>query len=163
MSYTQGAGLLRSPGVYEDAIECADLYVTNDNPDENRYELWGEGEFYCQGARHTGQAYYQCDGMNVNVGVAHAAILSNGSTGVGTADPARNYKCNPTVGACPANDKVWWASNHFGYFNVASCEQTYAYLPVDNVIAFLGVAIHTQVEWDSYTVNICFNNKPLPT
>jgi hypothetical protein len=89
--------------------------------------------------------------MNVNVGVAYASVLSDGTTGVGTALSPRNYKCNPTVGACPANGRVWWASYHAPYFN-AVCEQTYAYLPSNNVIAFLGVAIHTQVEWDSRAI-----------
>jgi hypothetical protein len=143
------------------AIQCADIYVsnddTNDPPTYPWADIWGEGEFYCQGPN----GYVHCGGMNVNVGMSYAIFLG-GHAGVGTTLPRRNYKCNPNPGpACPTSGRAMLASVHSGEVENSACWQTYAWLPAGNTIAIDGVALHSIGELDSpKTLTVCFQTYP---
>jgi hypothetical protein len=124
------------------AIECADIYVTTTG---GYGTFWGEGEFYCQGP----DGYVQCAGMNVNVDV----------TGNGQTEPAKNYKCNPDVGACPANGRAWWSSEKFAtLYGGNICLPVTGFLPSGNVISVRAgyAALHSANKVATPTLTICY-------
>jgi hypothetical protein len=125
------------------AIQCTDLYATDAN---GAAQIWGEGEFYCQGA------HPQCQGMNVRVGFSWTD-LNNLQQDV--SDP-RTYTCNPTVGACPNGGRAMVSTAHSDVFT--TCFQLYTWLPAGNVISVQGVssAYHSPTELDSpKTLDMC--------
>jgi|SRR3984957_5190882 len=75
------------------AVECADIYATNDN---GNIWVWGEGEFSCQGEQP------QCAGMNVSDSITGIVYQENTGTddGFGPLDSG-GWQCNPNAGACP--------------------------------------------------------------
>jgi hypothetical protein len=126
------------------AVECTDIYVTNNS---SATEMWGEGEFYCQGS------HPQCLGMNVNVGLSQTNE-DNGSIVTG---PAQNYKCNPGVGACPTSGRAMVSTGHDAIHS-NTCYEAYTWDPAGNVISVNGAsaAYHSASELDSpKTLQIC--------
>jgi hypothetical protein len=117
------------------AVECADLYVTDDATGHG--QLWGEGEFYCQPADE------QCLGMNVNV-VGFYIDLTHGGTG-GLAET--KYVCNPTVGACPSGGEAAVATGHSATV-VQTCLEPIASENAGEVISVPGTtaAYHTTTD-----------------
>jgi hypothetical protein len=141
-----------SSGLFEEADECADIYAQNTSGVE---QVWGVGEFYCQGQ------YTQCQGMNVTVDMS----WSEGSLEAATTAPA-HYKCNPSPGpACPGGRKpVSTTRGNADDSGAGDCVNTYSWDPYDGwkgnseVISIKpdGTAIHTGAELDSYNEQVCF-------
>ncbi|HEX5119441.1 MAG TPA: hypothetical protein VFW65_29980 [Pseudonocardiaceae bacterium] len=96
------------------AIECTDLAATDT---ASAHEIWGVGEFYCQGA------HPQCQGMNVKVGLSWTDLHS----GTQHISALRPYMCNPTVGACPNGGRAMVSTAHSSVFT--DCFQLYTFLP----------------------------------
>jgi hypothetical protein len=125
------------------AIECTDLVVTDAN---GTAQMWGEGEFYCQGA------HPQCLGMNVKVGFSWTDF-NNAQQDVSDAKP---YVCNPSTNACPNGGRAMVAAAHDTVFT--DCFNAYTWLPAGNVISVQGVgsAYHSPSELDSpKTLEVC--------
>jgi hypothetical protein len=105
-------------------VECADLYATNSA--QNEFDVWGEGEFYCQGS------HPRCLGMNVEVWFSitvagiHPATTTNGT-----------YKCNTTSPACPNGGQAAIATTHwqgFGPVPANYCVVAQSFEPADGAI-----------------------------
>jgi hypothetical protein len=126
------------------AVQCADLYATDTT---GGVELWGEGEFYCQGASP------QCAGMNVNIGFSYTDL----DTGAESTGNPRNYTCNPTVGACSNGGKAEVSTAHSSV--PQDCFQLYSWEPVGNVISVKGVsgAYHSMTENRSLNIQLCLD------
>jgi hypothetical protein len=126
------------------AVQCSDLYATDTS---SGVELWGEGEFYCQGASP------QCAGMNVNIGFSYTDV----DTGAEVTGDARNYKCNPTVGACPNGGQAAVATLHSSV--PQDCFNLYSWEPTGNVISVKGAssAYHSTKEHDSLHIQLCLD------
>ena len=124
-----------------EAIQCVDVYATNVS---GHQEVWGEGEFYCQGE------YVQCQGMNVNVDFSYTDNPANGNVTV----PLRNYKCNGS--GCPDGGRALISTQHSpgdGYLYGFLAETNE---PAGNVITVGGLAIHNQYSLDSGLYDISF-------
>ncbi len=139
-----------------DADECADISAANDGGSTGYAQLWGEGEFYCQGV------YSQCQGMNVNIDFSYT--VDNSIGGAWTA-PERNYTCNPNPGpACPDGGRALISTEHATVLTT-QCDTTYSWDPYDGwnglaqVISVTpaGVAEHAAYENDSYQLDVCFD------
>jgi len=134
-----------------EGIECADLYVTNDA----NQEMWGEGEFYCQGASP------QCLGKSVTI---WASAKDNGSAGPADTEHG-GYAC--TTSGCPNGGQARVSTAHF--IGLAGCIPTYSFEPKDGatingvinheIIKVNGApeASHAGQENDSARVTVCFN------
>jgi hypothetical protein len=86
------------------AIECADIYMSFSAANIN---LWGEGEYYCQGPF----GYKQCVAMSVDQ-VFEFGVLGSNPDGVGTyGHPGGSYTCGG--GSCPASGRAWVDTYHF--------------------------------------------------
>lgn len=146
-----------SSGGGTQAVECADIYVTwaSDSADP---EMWGVGEFYCQGV------YAQCAGMNVisRVNVSpDLSVIEGGPGGGGTL--SNRYLCNPSVGACPNGGRAQVSSGHISDYSelpeepgVGACYTVTATEPAGNVIAIpYTAAIHSGGDVSSQA-DICF-------
>jgi hypothetical protein len=145
----QQTGIIANTGGYGPTTtdECADIAVSNSSGGP---QIWGEGEFYCQGAAT------ECQGMNVSVDYKITAV-----SGDNYSSPNRNYKCNPDVGFCPIGKHAMVATQHFGASR-NSCYFAYSVDPADGqngdpqVISVEGYAAHAQTELESNDMRICF-------
>jgi len=127
--------------------ECADVAVADN---AGGAQVWGEGEFYCQGDET------ECQGMNVSV-----YVYVENSSGTDYTSPATNYKCNPTIGFCPDGGRAMVSSPHFTATR-GTCYFSYAIDPADGengdpqVISAEEHAFHAESELRSNTVEFCF-------
>jgi hypothetical protein len=91
------------------AIECADIWMSSSAANIN---LWGEGEYYCQGPF----GYKQCAAMSVDQ-VFEFGVLGSSPNGVSTyGHPGGNYTCSG--GGCPSGTtattaRAWVDTYHF--------------------------------------------------
>ncbi|HEY6501009.1 MAG TPA: hypothetical protein VIZ20_16370 [Streptosporangiaceae bacterium] len=126
------------------AVECADVYVTTTG---GYGTFWGEGEFYCQGPN----GYIQCAGMNVNVDF----------TGTGQTEPAKNYKCNPDVGACTTGKAMWSSEKYATLYGGNICIPVTGFLPAGNVISVKAgyAALHDNNRVSTPNLTVCYAPK----
>jgi hypothetical protein len=92
-----------------DAIECADIWMSFSTANIN---LWGDGEYYCQGPF----GYKQCAAMSVDQ-IFEFGVLGSNPNGVSTyGHPGGNYTCSGS--SCPSGTtsttgRAWIDTYHF--------------------------------------------------
>lgn len=131
--------------------ECADLAVTNVS---GATQIWGVGEFYCQGA------FTQCQQMQVSVWVDVYRI----SDGLDTWSPYRIYTCSG--GGCPSGGRAMVSTAHITTSR-GVCYTSGAVDPIDGsnalgsvapqIIWVDGHAFHAAVQTSSAPLVICFD------
>jgi hypothetical protein len=91
------------------AIECADIWMSFSTANIN---LWGEGEYYCQGPF----GYKQCAAMSVDQ-VFEFGVLGSKPGGVSVyGHPGGNYTCSGSgcpSGTTPTTARAWVDTYHF--------------------------------------------------
>ncbi len=124
-----------------ETVECADIVATNTS---SATQIWGEGEFYCQGA------YVECQAMSVSVYDIVGATYGS---------PTSHYGCN---GTCSDGGRAMVSTAHFTA-NRADCYGAFSVDPADGefgdpqIIKVAGVAFHALPELDSNYVYVCFD------
>jgi hypothetical protein len=148
-----GVGMVNGSAIQP--IQCADIAYKNvdyNNGFDDSGELWGEGEFYCQGEAT------ECQGMNVSV-----YDKVENSSGTDYTSPNSNYKCNPDVGFCPDGGRVKVSTQHFAASR-GKCYFASSVDPADDengdgdpqVISVEEHAFHAESELPSNTTELCF-------
>jgi hypothetical protein len=150
------------PGSAAQAVECADVYVTNNG---SSHFIEGAGKFYCQGT------YGQCQGMHVSNLLAYTDESTNGIQGF---TQGATYTCNPKPGpACPGNGEKGAKVLYSGAAVLATynpnqtsgkdCMKVYSFDPADGWNGYPQVmepktlpGVHEYVETDSINAEICF-------
>lgn len=145
-----------------EGVECADIYVT-DTADAT--QIWGEGEYYCQGS------HPQCLGMRVTVWVSVNAVAYIGS--VPATSVEGTYSCTTS---CPNGGQADVSTTHVGPNLVGrgTCYSVQSFEPADGATIFTSPingyvasqilwingatgASHAAAENDSANLTICLN------
>jgi hypothetical protein len=126
------------------AVECADIYV-NTPTSSGWADIWGEGEYYCQGQ------HPQCLGMNVE----NSIVVSSSTFGPPDTESSGNFKCNPNVGACPNGGRQFVGTPHVPV-QENNHAAVYAFDPAGEVISINGAssASHSTSELDTQPMNL---------
>jgi hypothetical protein len=130
------------------AVECSDVYANTDSGNDTA-QLWGNGEYYCQGT------YSQCEGMNVK---NTFSLNSNSSSA--------SFTCNDTSSLCPngSRQNVGTAKvqvsevNQYFPVDTPVCYSVTASDPAGNVIAVYGAssAFHASSA-ETTAIEVCFS------
>lgn len=83
----------------ETADECADVTVTDNS---SAAQLWGTGEFYCQGPSD------KCDEMSVKVGVS---VTNENGQSIASTAYSSTYVC---TSGCPNGGRALVSTSHLG-------------------------------------------------
>jgi hypothetical protein len=89
------------------AVVCTDIYTAwSTNEDPETFDIWGDGEYYCQGPSE------QCKGMNVK----NTLDVSAGTVAIGDGNPSESessptYTCSTT--SCPNGAREKVATTHY--------------------------------------------------
>lgn len=141
-----------------DAIECADVYMSFSPSNLN---LWGEGEYYCQGPF----GYKQCAAMSVDQ-VLYFGVLGSDPNGVGTyGHPGGYYTCSGSgcpSATSPTNQRAKVATYHFsGSLGQAGGTCSYIMITLDEAANSITVPDGTRITHSSNSattryMQVCF-------
>lgn len=113
---------------------CTDIYTSYDT---TRYEIWGTGEYYCQGPS------VQCKG--IHAGNTMTITLSLDAIANGDPDPhnpytSPSYECSTT--SCPNGDRAKLSTGHYGTTKGggAFCVGAQATIPTGDAILVQGTS-----------------------
>jgi hypothetical protein len=105
-------------------VECVSVYTKWTSPDSA--QIWGEGQFYCQGENS------QCLRMNVAIDLS-VIDIDKGAAAVTV--PLKNYSC---AADCPAIGRAVVDTERVVVTPTSHCYQTFAWEPVGNVVGVNG-------------------------
>ena len=149
------------------ALVCTDIYTSwATNVDPATFDIWGDGEYYCQGASG------QCKGMNVK----NTLDVSPGAVALEEGNPSESesslsYTCGGAT-SCPNGKRVFLATTHYagdvlntpqfgGQLPPPACYVVTATVPQGDAILVNGTTAAYHPPFDlPVSATLCYDSPP---